>query len=85
MTFQAKNCILGKYLYVCHTLFILYLKGNHTLFGEKLYSIWKFSSENTAPYSRMLYPSFRKGKWQILHVIMIKLIGYSAFSATKAM
>ena len=30
-----------------HTLFILYLEGNHTLFGEKLYFIWKFSSGNT--------------------------------------
>ena len=29
------------------TLFILYLKGNHTLFGEKLYFIWKFSSGNS--------------------------------------
>ena len=29
-------------------LFILYLEGNDTLFGEKLYFIWKFSSGNTA-------------------------------------
>ena len=39
--------ILGKLLCVNHTLFILYLDGNHTLFGEKLYFIWKFSSGNT--------------------------------------
>ena len=26
---------------------ILYLEGNHTLFGEKLYFIWKVSSGNT--------------------------------------
>ena len=41
--------ILGKYLYVSHTLFILYLEGNHTLhvFGDELYFIWKFSSDNT--------------------------------------
>ena len=39
--------ILGKYLYVNHTLFILYLEGNHTLFGDRLYFIWKFSSGNT--------------------------------------
>ena len=36
------------YLYVSHTLFILYLEGNHTLFGEKLYFICKFISGNTA-------------------------------------
>ena len=47
MLFQAKIGILGKFLYVSHTLFILYLEGNHTLFGEKLYFIWKFSSGNT--------------------------------------
>ena len=47
MIFHIKICILGEYLYVSHTLFILYLEGNHTLFGEKLYFIWKFSSGNT--------------------------------------
>ena len=35
------------YIFVNHALFILYLEGNHTLFGEKLYFIWKFSSGNT--------------------------------------
>ena len=44
---SRKNGILGKYLDVSHTLFILYLESNHTLFGEKLYSICKFSSGNT--------------------------------------
>ena len=44
MFFHAKMGILGKNLYVIHTLFILYFNGNHTLFGEKLYFIWKFSS-----------------------------------------
>ena len=44
--FRAKLGILGKYLYVNHTLFIFYLDGNHTLFGEKIYFIWKFSSGN---------------------------------------
>ena len=39
--------ILGKYVYVSLTLFILYLEENHTLFGDKLYFIWKFSSGNT--------------------------------------
>ena len=39
--------ILGKYLYVSDTLFILYIEGNHTLFGDKLYFIWKFGSGNT--------------------------------------
>ena len=48
MIFRAKIGILEKYLYVFHTLFILYLEGNHTLFGEKIYFIWKFSSGNTA-------------------------------------
>ena len=48
MIFRAKIGILVKYLYVFHTLFILYLEGNHTLFGEKIYFIWKFSSGNTA-------------------------------------
>ena len=47
MIFCAKNDILEKYLYVNHTLFILYLEGNHTLFGEKFYLIWKFISGNT--------------------------------------
>ena len=47
MLFYAKMGILGKYLYVSDTLFILYLEGNHTLFGDKLYFIWKFSSGNT--------------------------------------
>ena len=45
-----KNGILCEYLYVSHTLFILYLEGNHTLFGEKLYFIWKFSNGNTVLY-----------------------------------
>ena len=47
MLFHAKMGILGKYLYLSHTLFILYLEGNHTLFRDKLYFIWKFSSGNT--------------------------------------
>ena len=47
MLFHTKMGILGKYLYVSDTLFILYLEGNHTLFGDKLYFIWKFSSGNT--------------------------------------
>ena len=55
MIFHAKICIWGKYLYVNHTLFILYLEKNHTLFGEKLYFIWKFSSGNTGVYK----PLFR--------------------------
>ena len=37
----------GGYLYVSHTLFILYLESNHALFGEKIYFIWKFSSGNS--------------------------------------
>ena len=36
MIFYAKFGILGKNLYVSLTLFILYLEGNHTFFGEKL-------------------------------------------------
>ena len=48
MIFYAKIGIWGEYLYVSHTLFILYLEGNHTLFQEKLYFIWKFSSGSTA-------------------------------------
>ena len=47
MLYHAKICILGKNLYVSHTLFVLYLEGNHTLFGEKLYFIWKLSSGNS--------------------------------------
>ena len=47
MIFHAKIGILGEYLYVSHTLFIHYLERNHTLFGEKLYFIWKFSIGNT--------------------------------------
>ena len=47
MFFHAKIVISGKNLYVSHTLFILYFDGNRTLFGEKLYFIWKFSSGNT--------------------------------------
>ena len=43
MIFHAKIGILGKNLYVSHTSF----EGNHTLFGEKLYFIWKFSSGST--------------------------------------
>ena len=50
MLFHAKIGILGKNLYASHTLFILYLEGNHTLFGEKLYFIWKFNSGNTEGY-----------------------------------
>ena len=41
------NLVFGEYLYASHTLFLLYCEGNHTLFGEKLNSIWKFSSGNT--------------------------------------
>ena len=47
MIFCTKIDILEKYLYINHTLFILYLQGNHILFGENLYFIWKFSSGNT--------------------------------------
>ena len=47
MLFHAKIGIWGGNLYESHTLFILCLEGNHTLFGEKLYFIWKFSSGNT--------------------------------------
>ena len=36
MIFHAKIGALRENLYVSHTLFILYLEGNHTLFGEKL-------------------------------------------------
>ena len=50
MIFQAKIGILGKYLYVNRTLLKLYLDGNPTLFGEKLYFIWKFSSGNTETF-----------------------------------
>ena len=52
MLFHAKIGILGKYFYVSHTLFILYLEGNHTLFREKLCFIWKFSCGNTDCWSR---------------------------------
>ena len=48
MFFHTKIGILWKSLYGSHTLFMLYLDRNHTLFGEKLYLIWKFSSGNTA-------------------------------------
>ena len=48
MIFHAKLGIKGNYLYVSHTLFILYLEGNHTLYREKLYLIWQFSNGNTA-------------------------------------
>ena len=38
--FFTQKLVFGwKYLYVSHTLFILYLDGNHTLFREKLYFI----------------------------------------------
>ena len=47
MIFHKKIGILGEYLYEIHTLFILYLEGNHTFFGEKLYFICKFISGNT--------------------------------------
>ena len=63
MIFRAKIGIFEKYLYVNHTLFILYLKRNHTLFGEKLYFIWKFSSGNTEiqePESHLHDPNRRK-------------------------
>ena len=53
MFFYAKMGILGKNLYVIHTLFILYFAGNHTLFGEKLYFIWKFGSGNTGTASKV--------------------------------
>ena len=33
--FSCKKWYLGEYLYLSHTLFILYLERNHTLFGEK--------------------------------------------------
>ena len=46
-SFSRKNVFGEKYLYVSHTLFILYLEGNHYLLGEKLYYFLKFSSGNT--------------------------------------
>ena len=57
MIFRAKIGILEKYLHVFHTLFILYLEGNHTLFGEKIYFIWKFSSGNTVFLLRVKFRS----------------------------
>ena len=33
--FSRQTCDLGKYLKVNHSLFVLYLEGNHTLFGKK--------------------------------------------------
>ena len=45
--FHTIVVFFGECLYVSHTLYILYLESNHTLFGEKLYFIWKFSSGNT--------------------------------------
>ena len=56
MIFHTKIGILGEYLYEIHTLFILYLEGNHTLFGEKLYFICKFISGNTGLCFSMLSP-----------------------------
>ena len=47
MIFHTKNWVLGKDSYESHTLFIVYLDESHTLFGEKLYFIWKFISGNT--------------------------------------
>ena len=41
MSFHTKIGVLGDNLYVSYTLFILYLEGNHTLFGEKLYFIFE--------------------------------------------
>ena len=58
MIFHAKNGFWGKYLYVSHTFFILYLEGNQTLFGEKLYFIWKFSSGNTDIYIPLIVDVF---------------------------
>ena len=34
-------------VFICKSYFILYLEENHTLFREKLYFIWQFSSGNT--------------------------------------
>ena len=45
--FHAKFSIEGKYLYGSHILIFFYLEGNHTLCGENLYFIWKFSNGNT--------------------------------------
>ena len=53
MLFDAKIGILGKYLYISHTLFVLYLESNHTLFAEKLYFIWKLSSGNTVVFVKL--------------------------------
>ena len=50
---MQKNGIWGKYFYVNHTFFILYLEGNHTLLGEKLYFIWNLSSGNTGSSSTL--------------------------------
>ena len=63
--------ILRKYLYVNHILFILYLEGIHTLFGDELYFIWKFSSGNTVQYELnhlltkifLIYWSFKQKKF----------------------
>ena len=51
-TFSRKIGIWGKYLYVSHTLCILYLERNRTLFVKKLYFIWKISSGNTGKEDR---------------------------------
>ena len=47
MIFHTKIGVWGENLYLSHTLFLLYLEGNHTLFGEKIYFILKFNSGNT--------------------------------------
>ena len=63
MLFHAKMGILGKYLYVSDTLFILYIEGNHTLFGDKLYFIWKFGSGNTVNVNLEIKNDYRSKKY----------------------
>ena len=51
MLFHKKIGILGKCFYVNHTFFILYLEGNHNLFGEKLYFSWASLPNRRVRYS----------------------------------
>ena len=79
MIFCQKNAIWGEYSYVKHTLFILYLEGNHTLFGEKLYFIWKFCSGNTDFYEiRLFYTVHEGGATENLNEVLTELAIYVA-------
>ena len=61
--FLQKIGIMGKNLYLIHTLFILYLGQNHPLCTEKLYFILNYSSGNTDQGKLNIFDNYKSSQF----------------------